>query len=368
MKLLTPQHWQPPHTASASGKERRVGVELEFAGVDPEQVMARLNDLYGGRIEQWSRAEYQLAGSCFGDFKLELDADALKSLADKQSASASGTTGDSKPAGRGRAAKTAGNSSDGKSAVTELAATIASNVGDYAVEVLTSAAEQLVPWEVVSPPIPVSELHRVEALVDALRADGALGTRHALHYAFGVHLNPELPALDAATIVNYLRAYFCLYDWIVAHEKIDTARRLTPYINHFGKDYIAMLIDRDYAPDLPGLIDDYLEHNPSRNRSLDMLPLFAHLDEDRVRAVVDDARVKARPTFHYRLPNCDIDNPDWNLGQPWGMWLEIEQLASHPQRLEQMCERYAGELNRLTHALEGRWAAEVGELLANYHA
>jgi hypothetical protein len=33
-------------------------------------------------------------------------------------------------------------------------------------------------------------------------------------------------------------------------------------------------------PDLDTLIDDYLEYNPTRNRALDFLPLFLHLDED----------------------------------------------------------------------------------------
>ncbi|NNL10504.1 MAG: amidoligase family protein, partial [Pseudomonadales bacterium] len=185
----------------------------------------------------------------------------------------------------------------------------------------------------------------------------------ALRYAFGVHLNPELPALDAGTIVNYLRAYFVLYDWIAGQERVDTARKITPYIDHFEKSYIKLVIDPGYAPSVEALIDDYIEHNPTRNRSLDMLPLFAHLDEPRVRAAIDDDRIKARPTFHYRLPNCDIDSPDWNIDLPWSLWLEVEKLACDKARLGEYCQLFAQALERLTHNLDGQWPAKVGKLI-----
>lgn len=62
------------------------------------------------------------------------------------------------------------------------------------------------------------------------RDKGALGTRSAARYAFGLHLNPDLPALNATTLVQYMQAYLCLYDWIYANEEIDVARKVTPYI------------------------------------------------------------------------------------------------------------------------------------------
>ena len=72
------------------------------------------------------------------------------------------------------------------------------------------------------------DISKLKPFIAKLREKGALGTRHALHYAFGVHMNPELPVLDSSTIVSYLRAYFCMFDWIVEKEKIDLARKLTP--------------------------------------------------------------------------------------------------------------------------------------------
>ena len=64
-------------------------------------------------------------------------------------------------------------------------------------------------------------------------------------------------------------------------------------------------------------IDDYLVENASRNRALDMLPVFAYLDEARIRAAVSDGLIKARPTLHYRLPNCEIEQPGWDLHPAW---------------------------------------------------
>jgi Putative amidoligase enzyme len=66
-----------------------------------------------------------------------------------------------------------------------------------------------------------------------------------------------------------------------------------------------------YAPP-PQLFEHYLEHNPTRNRPLDLLPLFVHLHGPGLLKRVEDAPlVKPRPTFHYRLPNCELTNPGW---------------------------------------------------------
>ncbi len=308
-----------------------MGIEIELAGVGPEIMSALIQRLFGGRIAEKTRFELEVTATEFGDFNLELDSSYLKALAEEE-AQKQGSV---------------------------------SQLETISADLLARASELLVPWEIVSPPIAFEDAARLTGLVERLRSRGALGTRHALHFAFGVHLNPELPDLEAATIVNYLRAYFCLYDWIAAREQIDLARKLTPYIRHFDKDYVQRVIDPKYQPTQTQLIDDYLQHNPTRNRSMDMLPLFAHLDEARVRAVVDDARIKARPTFHYRLPNCDIDNPDWNLDQPWMLWLEVEKLSNDADRLRMFCQEYAVELERLIHPLDNSWLTLTEELLGN---
>jgi hypothetical protein len=324
------RNWLPERMTTADGEERRVGVEIELAGVEPSIISRLVEDLYGGRREQKTRFEIDVVDTRFGTFRLELDSSYLKELAAREAA---------KPGAPGQ-------------------------LGTITADLLARASELVVPWEIIAPPIAFADAQSLCELVSRLREEGALGTRHGVRFAFGVHLNPELPDLAASTIVNYLRAFFCLYDWIVARERIDLMRKLTPYIDHFGKAYIRKLIDWDYAPSQQQLIDDYLEHNPTRNRSLDLLPLFAFLDEQRVRKVVDDDRVNARPTFHYRLPNCDIDNPQWNLDHPWHLWLAVEKLSVDTARLEEFCAAYRQVLDSLIPPLgENSWLRQSEALL-----
>jgi len=138
-----------------------------------------------------------------------------------------------------------------------------------------------------------------------------------------------------------------LSPWLRAEIGVDPARRVLPFIGHFPDAYVRLVIDPGYAPDLGTLIDDYLEHNPTRNRELDLLPLFAHLDPGRVERALPDAHVKARPTFHYRLPNSRIDDPAWGgVIEEWNRWLEVERLAADPARLEEACTAYRRHLDR----------------------
>jgi len=331
-KTVLIQHesgWLPPVLEQSEGKQRRIGVEIELAGIEPELLCNSISSLYGGEIKQHTALEYLVTDTKMGDFVVELDTSYLKALAEKYKEQNIDNT----------------------------------FVNALPMELITKAAEQIVPWEVVTPPMPISKLNTLTLLLKQLRESGALGTRHALHFAFGVHLNPELPRLDVTTVLSYLRAYFCLYDWIVMHEDTDLARRLTTYIKHFDKDYVKKIVDLSYQPSIDQLIDDYLLYNPTRNRSLDMLPLFAYLDKDRVNGAIKDPRIKARPTFHYRLPNCDIDNPEWNIDLPWFLWLHVEKLAAQPQLLATLCDQYTTELAKILNPFGEPWRIRVGRFL-----
>jgi Putative amidoligase enzyme len=295
----------PPRTATASGEPRRVGVELEFAGLSLERIGELVIAELGGHRKVISPYEHKVLGTALGDIGLELDFGYLKRL------------------GRER---------DPAAEVDDL-----EHLGESLLKLL---AEQVVPYELVSPPIRMGELWHLGDLLTRLRLAGAKGTNHAPLYAFGLHLNPELPDLSVTTILAYLRAFLCLYEWLLERSRVDLSRRVTPYIDPFPRAYVEQVIDDSYRPDLSRLIDDYLEHNPTRNRALDMLPLFTHLDADRVRDAIDDDRVKARPTLHYRLPNCQLDEAGWSLAQPWRDWLQVEALASDPPRLARMRRGY----------------------------
>ncbi|MBT8096378.1 MAG: amidoligase family protein [Woeseia sp.] len=315
----------PPHTETADGEPRRIGVELEMIGPGVDDVSDIVVRQIGGKLDIESRYEHFVRGDDAGDWGIELDYAYLKE--------------------RGREDE----------AEDELQGIIE----DAAESLLRVGAEAVVPVEVVSPPLPFSRLTDIQQLIVKLRDAGAKGSGAGLTYAFGMQFNPELPGLDAKTVVSYLKAFFCLYDWLMQQSEVDMTRRLSGYSASFPGTYVRKVVDPDYWPDQDSMIDDYLEENPTRNRALDMLPLFLHLDKDRLRDVVDDPRVKPRPTLHYRLPNCEIDRPDWGVHVAWNDWLQVEELADDQDRLQEICAAYIEWFDKPIARIFDNWAEEV---------
>lgn len=315
----------PPWLENAEGRPRRVGVELEISGLELDVLAGQVADFFGLRVEAAGRYERVLVGDPDGDWIVELDFDLLKKL--------------------GRVPRESGS--------------MTADVALAAESLLGWAAEALVPLEVVSPPLPLNRLEEFERLIGGLRAAGAKGTSDSAINAFGMQFNPELASLEPEFITASLKAFVCLYDWLFDRADIDLSRRVTSYVDPFPNSYVKKIIAADYWPNLPHLIDDYLADNPTRNRALDMLPLFAFLDEDRVRARADDALIKARPTFHYRLPDCEIHKPDWGLYLAWNDWVEVERLAADPRRLNACCTAYQAHLDSALDRLFSDWAKTV---------
>jgi len=291
----------PDILRTASGDERRVGVEIELSGLSYDALVELTGELLSGTAREASRYVAELETD-LGKFTIELDSDPIKDL-DLQD--------ERLPA-----------------SVREL--------GGQAMDVIDAAAEKIVPLEIVSPPLPFSTLERVETLCDELRKAGALGSREAIYYAFGLQLNPELPDLEAPTLVRYLQAFAILYEWLKARHQIDISRKFTSYIEPWSSTYTDKLVEDDYAPDVAQLMKDYLKYNPTRNKALDLLPLFAHLDSGLLAEYVEDERIKSRPTLHYRLPDCDIDNPEWHFSTVWNDWVVLEQLANNAADLAEL--------------------------------
>jgi hypothetical protein len=220
-------------------------------------------------------------------------------------------------------------------------------------------ADPLVPRELVSPPLPLARLGEVEKLIVSLRKAGAKGTSESVRYAFGMQLNTEIPDTDPAVLTAILKAFVCLYDWLYIRADVDVTRRITTFVDPYPMPYVRRIIAADYAPDLAMLIDDYLEHNPTRNRALDALPLFLHLDEPRVRARTNDALIKPRPAFHYRLPDCNIHEPGWGLAAAWNDWVAVERLAADQERLARCCSAYRDFLDQPLQRWLGNWITEL---------
>ncbi len=309
--------------------ERRVGVEIEFSGLTVARAAETVRRTFGGTLRARTDYEIDVTGTALDDFRVEVDVALLKRL------------------GQAR--------SDGEPAP--------GMVGQLSEDVLAALARQLAPCEIISSPLPFDCMAELDRLVVALRSAGARGTDDALVYAFGVHFNPEPPALDSATVLAHMQAFALLHDWLLSRLDVDWVRRLTPFIRPWARPYVELILARDYAPDLDRLIDDYLVHNPSRNHALDMLPLFAYFDHQRVRAVVDDPRVTARPTFHYRLANCRVGDPHWRLTDEWQSWLMVEALAADAHKRAAMSRDYRRLLRRPWGDLFAEWSQRAGAWL-----
>ena len=130
----------PMRPNSQRRKIRRMGVEIEFAGMDLQAIAKLTQEVFGGELETISEYETFVRDAKLGDFRgdfgVELDFSYLKKL------------------GRERNAE----------------------VGDLenlAEGALALIAKRLVPCEVVSPPIPMNEVWRMDTLIKALRMAGA---------------------------------------------------------------------------------------------------------------------------------------------------------------------------------------------------
>ena len=315
----------PPWLHNEQGMTRRVGVEIEMTGLTLEQITRIVAEQLQGKVSSKGRYERQITDSQGENWLVELDFHLLKQMGREERPSS----------------------------------TLGGELGNSAEDALAWFAESLVPFELVSPPLTLERLPEVEVIIRQLRKAGAKGSSDSLVNAFGMQLNPEVPDSRPETLTRFIKAFLCLYDWLYQRAQIDLSRQVTSYINPFPARYIKEVVAEDYWPELEQLIDDYLVDNPTRNRALDCLPLFLHLDKARVRRTTDDPLIKPRPTFHYRLPSSEIHSPDWGLFVSWNDWIQVERLAADSKRLQACCQAYRQHLDKPLDRLMGKWIQEV---------
>lgn len=321
----------PEQLHNHQGEVRKVGVEIELSGLSYDELVDHASRLLEGTPELASRYVTKLETKA-GNFTIELDSDPIKDL----------------------------------DLDDERMPQSIRDLGNHAMDVIDFAAERIVPLEIVGPPLAFTRVELIENLVDELRELGAEGSREAIYFAFGLQLNPELPDLEPSTIVRYLQAFAALYDWLKSRHQLDISRKFTTYIEPWSSRYTDKLMAEDYAPDQASLMKDYLHFNPTRNKALDLLPLFAHLDSDLLKDYVDDPRIKSRPTLHYRLPDCDIDNPRWHFSTVWNDWVVLEQIANHPEHLKELRELYRKAQTFSLHNLTHSWRETTDQWLKQH--
>lgn len=283
-----------PGTTDSHGSERLLGVEVEFGGLD-EGVAARLlAEASPGAHVTREDSELKVSDTPFGTCKLYIDT----------------TFRDRDDTALGRAA--------------------------------LDLARNVVPVELVTEPFSPTLLPQLDALLDRYVEAGATGTRDGLFLGFGVHLNVQIASDGADHLWSVLTAFALAEPLLRDSYAIDLSRRALPFVD----PYPARLADT-LCMGAPGSVEAlaqcYFDATTSRNHALDMLPIFSHLVPDMTRNALAHGAggtVSARPAYHYRMPDCRIDEPRWSLVGEWSLWCAIEALAEDRRTLMALCDAW----------------------------
>jgi len=305
-----------PQPLTAWGRPRLTGVEIELGGLDEATCAAVCAGDLGGIARQVDAAIWRVEGTSIGTLKVYLDT-ALR-----------------------HAAKSA--------------------LRDAALEL----GREVIPVEIVTEPLDRDGLIALDDLRAALRRAGALGSGGGLFFGFGVHLNVQIASEDAAGVVPPLLAYALIEDWLRAANPIDQTRRVLPFTAPYPTRLVHRLAVLGARADLRHVIDAYVQEAPSRNHGLDMLPVFAWLDPGRIGPALSGA-TSARPAFHFRLPDCRIDEAGWTLDGEWRRWRTVERVAADERALAALVEGWQAAHAGVTLS-RGHWAAQSGAILLRY--
>jgi hypothetical protein len=289
----------PPIRQNAAGRLRTVGVEVEFGVLSAREAAMALADGLGGSVAEEDPHALIVDGTPLGKLMIEIDT----RYAHPQ----------------------------------RHQGTQWGRLDAYRAAQLGTVVQYFVPRELVTRPLPLDQLALVDRAVEVLRRAGA---REAGPAAFGLHFNPEPPRLDAEMITTILKAFMLLNDWLRRESRPRRRRHRFGFGRDFPPAYVRRVVAPDYWPDFAGLMDDYLATNPTRDRDLDLLPLFLHVDEDRVRARLPREKISKRPVLHYRLPTARVGQPGWSIAPEWNRWVAVERLAADGPRLERVAADY----------------------------
>lgn len=310
---------EPKVTKNYKDEIRHIGFELEFANIDIEDILSILEEKFGFSVKKVNNYLFKII-SKYGDFTLELDFELLTQQKIKKNAKS-------------------------------LSKKVGINIKEKDIEniekLIGELSKDIVPYEISTPPLPLDEVAIIDRIIKELAKNNAKGTKHKIYYAFGLHINVEVISLDVESLLDYTKAYLILQNYINKDAKIDLARKITPFIDNFKNDYIKHVLDDSYKPTIDEFIEDYLKFNATRNRSLDLLPILAFINEDKVRAHLPKEKIKPRPAFHYRLSNSMIGNEGWEVAEEWNRWILVENLANDKESLNFLAKEYLTHLDNI---------------------
>lgn len=297
-----------PEHAGQERKLRRTGVEIEFAGLSLPHVAELVQARWGGEITCEDVRDYRVRGGRLGEIKVELDISIKLRWAE------------------------------------DLAAR---SLGD------------LVPIEIVTPPLDPADLPECDHLMTELYRAGAQGTRARLAYGFGIHFNTEIPSRRG--VVAIARAYALLEDWLRGSDPIDPARRILPFVDPWP-GALRDALSQAERWEVADLAHAYGLHAPSRHYGLDLLPVLEHLCPVVIVAVPSAHLKGGRPTFHYRLPETRLDEAGWSLAYEWNRWCLIEHVATDGALLDALARGWRSHRAQITRTTAA-WVQQVEALL-----
>lgn len=334
---MSSEFFPPTILNDSEGNPRRFGFEFELGNLAIEQIADALHKHFGGTLNKSSAFEMRLLGSSLGKLKIERDHHLLTSLKYRDWLSNLGV--DFSPGAE----------------------------GEMLEKEVDKLSRWLVPCEIVTEPLEFSTFPKLNELVDVLNQYEAQGTQAAIHYAFGLHINASSPDLTTETLLAYIQAFLLLTDWIIHDAATDFSRRfLTAFIDPFPNAYSRLVLRETYQPTSDQLMQDYLAYNETRNRPLDMLPIFCMIDADRVYAGVnEDERelVNGRPAFHYRLPDCRVGKEGWTIAQEWNRWQLVEVVAADSKLRNALMAMWQKEQASFKLIPSSHWAKQVEKFI-----
>lgn len=274
-----------PVTETNAGAPRRIGCEVEFAGLDEISVADALQTTLGGDVDQEHAHLAYLRDSRIGTLKIVLDTALPKDPAN--------------PATRA----------------------------------MTGVLAKLIPVEIVTQPLLLDELGTFSAALTALETQGAVGSQEAALYGFGVHLNVESSGQAVPHTAKTIRAFAALEPYLRDVFPINLTRRIMPFIKTWPDAFVRDLFEHRPTT-LRHVMVIAADHLPSRNFGLDLYPMFKDAwPQDFDEWFAQDSATKARPSFHFRLPDSRLGERGWSLVEAWNMWRLIEEVAQDDHTL-----------------------------------
>ncbi|APX10538.1 amidoligase family protein [Tateyamaria omphalii] len=281
-----------PRPQGSDGTDRRVGVEIEFAGLTEDATATLVRAELGGDIHRDATHDLHVSGTELGTVKIVLDT-ALRRL------------GDAGP-----------------------------------VDKVLDALRGLIPVEIVTDPLTRDQLVRLDTFRDTLRRNGAVGTTDGVLLGFGVHLNVSITDTHDPFTWQTVLAFALMQGWLRRRMPIDGTRRLMPFVAPWPDAFVTELAHIGPTPTCDAVRDLYAQHCNSRNHALDLLPIFRHADTEAFdRLFPNQSNTKGRPAFHFRLPDCRIDDAAWSLNLEWQRWRLVELLAADADALSALTRK-----------------------------